>query len=436
MTHTIKPLHSTFALIGAFALLATLLQLFHNQAQALDYTVTNTNDSGVGSLRAAIDNAFANPGADTIIFDAALDGETIVLSSGALIVASEVSIDASNLPNKITIDGNDTYRIIQITDGSVVTLSHLILINGTTLFGSGPCETLCGGAIYAGYDTQVMVSDSIIDGNNGNSGGGIYTWGYMVISGTVVSNNQSVYDGGGIRNDGHLTVTHSTIINNSALTPPYAIGGGIYSGAAFLTVDRSTIAYNTAANSGGGLYLSAQFSNSTVSIVNSTLSYNIATDNGGAIFNIIDNMGTQWLTMTHATLSGNTAVSGGGIYQTTGVSSTAITLIQNSIIVASAGGNCVGVGGDAHNLADDTTCTGFMQGDARLAPLADNGGSTQTHALLLNSTAVSLANPTICQSAPVNSIDQRGFPRTAVCDSGAFEAAPFQMVYLPMVIRN
>ncbi len=135
MTQISKPLHPVFILISVIAALLTLLQLFHNSAAALTFTVMNNNDSGAGSLREAIDNAALNPGSDQIEFDAGLDGQTITLSSGSLIITSELAIDATNLPNSIHISGNDTYRVLFIDFNAIVTLTNLSIISGTTQFG-------------------------------------------------------------------------------------------------------------------------------------------------------------------------------------------------------------------------------------------------------------------------------------------------------------
>src|SRR5262249_13961443 len=64
-------------------------------------------------------------------------------------------------------------------------------------------------------------------------------------------------------------------------------------------------------------------------------------------------------------------------------------------------------------------------GNANLGPLADNGGSTFTHALLPGSQAIDTGDDAVCAAAPVNGVDQRGVhrPQGAHCDTGAFEAA-------------
>jgi hypothetical protein len=91
------------------------------------------------------------------------------------------------------------------------------------------------------------------------------------------------------------------------------------------------------------------------------------------------------------------------------------------------------ISGNTHNLSDDATCGGFTQGAVWLAPLADNGGATLTHALLPGR-ADSLGDPLVCQSALVNGVDQRDYPRTAVCDAGAYEAN-FLTLYVPLVMK-
>ena len=63
------------------------------------YTVTNTNDSGAGSLRQAILDANANPGADTIVF--AIPGagvHTIVLTTWLPNATDSVTVDGYTQP--------------------------------------------------------------------------------------------------------------------------------------------------------------------------------------------------------------------------------------------------------------------------------------------------------------------------------------------------
>src|SRR5688500_8642013 len=82
---------------------------------AATFTVMNTNDSGAGSLRAALASAAASGGADTVNFDAALSGQTITLTSGSLGTtdAGGVIVDATTLPGGITVSGGGVSRVFR-----------------------------------------------------------------------------------------------------------------------------------------------------------------------------------------------------------------------------------------------------------------------------------------------------------------------------------
>ena len=111
--------------------------------------------------------------------------------------------------------------------------------------------------------------------------------------------------------------------------------------------------------------------------------------------------------------------------------------VKNSIVAGNTGANCSGSPTSlGYNLEDTNTC-GFNQTadqnntDPQIGPLADNGGPTQTHALLAGSPAIDAGDDTVCV-APNNDTDQRGESRPVdyegdavgpFCDIGAFEAA-------------
>jgi choice-of-anchor C domain-containing protein len=102
---------------------------FSNEFQAdadfilATYTVTNTNDSGAGSLRQAILDANANAGADTISFNLGSTGQTISLTNALPTITEQITLDGwtqsgyAGVPTVI-IDGNGL-----IGDGLVLTLN-------------------------------------------------------------------------------------------------------------------------------------------------------------------------------------------------------------------------------------------------------------------------------------------------------------------------
>jgi hypothetical protein len=125
------------------------------------------------------------------------------------------------------------------------------------------------------------------------------------------------------------------------------------------------------------------------------------------------------MTFISSTVSGNSSTEGGGVFRNSGN-----LVFQNTIVANSpSGGNCSGVVTSQNfNLSDDGTCN-FNQPDdlintpAKLTPLGNFGGSTQTHHPLSGSAAIDSADCVI-------PVDQRGAarPQGPDCDRGSVEA--------------
>jgi hypothetical protein len=231
-------------------------------------------------------------------------------------------------------------------------------------------------------------------------------------------------------------------------------GGGLMLSAGALTLTNSTISANQSGaggsagetggsgGSGGGLALEG----GSAVLTNDTLSGNAAGDggigigipanpsgaggNGGAIL-----LTAGSASLTNVTIAGNAAGAGGkgvqpggagadgaggGIYTTVGVG------VLNSILASSAfGGNCAGpVLDQGHNIdfSGGGCPVSFLGSDPRLGPLQDNGGPTQTMALMSGSGALDQV-PLSGTGCPA--IDQRGVarPQGTACDIGAYELA-------------
>jgi hypothetical protein len=99
----------------------------------------------------------------------------------------------------------------------------------------------------------------------------------------------------------------------------------------------------------------------------------------------------------------------------------------NTIVSNGASGNCTGqITSQGHNLESADECDFHSAGDQTgrdplLGALGDNGGPTDTEALLAGSPAIDTGDPAGCPPA-----DQRGVarPQRLACDIGAFELAP------------
>ena len=238
--------------------------------------------------------------------------------------------------------------------------------------------------------TNIRLTDSIVADNQGVGGaqGGDPTQGIFALRSTIRGNR-----GGGLRAN-NITVEDSTIVGNTTPNDGAGLAGG------HLSILNSTIARNVANGHGGGLFM---FNGSASDIRSSTIVDNVAdadgdgTGDGGGI---ASGDAPEGRTLGNSIVSGNRDNGG----EAPDISAT-ITSLGYNLIGTSAGGVFVG------------DLTGNLIGvDPLLDLLADNGGPTETHALMEESPAINAGNPTEC---PLT--DQRGLARIDRCDIGAFE---------------
>ncbi len=461
------------------------------------FTVTNSNDSGAGSLRGAIASAASG---DTINFNLHLPATITVATP--LTLGPNVTIVGPGAAN-LVIDGGNSVVVFIIHAPTSATISGVAIEHGSSQLGGGIYNsgtlTLTGGVVT-------------LNGGSTHFGGGIFNSGTLtLIDSTVATNSASpsagAAEGGGIYNSGTLSLMNSTVFNNQVGNiGPSGVGGGICNDNGILTVTNSTVSGNSAQTSGGGIYnttpnptgagngggifvvvnpsadAGAPPASGTVIVTSSTVSGNYVSANinggngGGGIYNhygtlsvtnstlasnlvfgsgnvlgggvlggggIANEEGT--VTLANSTLFGNSANygegsstnNGGGILNFEGTMT-----VKNSILAKNVDGqNCSAASAqtmsDGYNLSDDASCaTTFNQiGDGNSIPagldpagLKNNGGPTQTIALLSTSAAVNVIplTPTnYCTDTDGNPVarDQRGArrPLGRGCDIGAFE---------------
>ncbi len=200
-------------------------------------TVTTPVDDltpGSGSLRAVL--AAATNG-ETIDFAPSLDGALITLVHGELAISGlKVTIDANSLPSGISISGDNTTRILNISSESNVTLSHLTLLDGKENIDSSGALQASGGQLNM---TQCVIKDSYARRN----GGGIFLLSGIVakLDRCTISGNRSDDFGGGIclLGTAAVTITNTEITGNSSSN-----GGGIFVLSASPTLINTTIQGN------------------------------------------------------------------------------------------------------------------------------------------------------------------------------------------------
>jgi len=297
-----------------------------------------------------------------------------------------------------------------------ITDAQGVVTDTANITGTNAYHVVSGGGVTgtARLDGFTITAGQANGSYPANAGGGMYNSGSSpTLTNLTFSGNSAALGGGMYNASSSPTLTDVTFSANSA-----ARGGGMYNDSSSPTLTDVTFSGNSApyGGYGGGMYNSS----SSPTLTNLTFSANSATY-GGGMFN-----GSSSSTLTNVTFSGNSATYGGGMYNIVG-SSPALT---NTLIANSAsGGDCVGsiAGGSTNNLIEDsganacglTGGSGNIVGQApKLGPLADNGGSTLTHALLPGSPAVDAGTNTGCPAT-----DQRGVsrPQGAACDIGAYE---------------
>ncbi len=436
-------------------------------ASAGTITVTNTNDSGAGSLRQAIVDAMVG---DTIV----VPSGTYTLSSGELAITKSLTISGESA-NSTIINNGASSRVFHTTgSGNTVAISGVTIQFGHPAPVSGVTE---GGGVLNEAATLTL-SDDVVTNNRADA------------DGAGSGGAGGIAEGGGIFNDGgtlfvrdcQILFNRANAVGDAGKAGGIATGGGIEGGGT-QTIEGSTFTDNTANSTGGagagglggisdggGL---AIFANGPTSVSATTFSGNLADASagaGGTIGGIADGGGADMLTnapamsATNVTFTGNTArTTAGGIASAGGLdfgsNSPVITLTNATLSANAATGSTDSEGGDAllggsnthventivnagianagsencggtptslgHNLDSLNQChfsaTGdLLNEDPVLGPLQDNGGPAQTLPLGSGSPAIDAGTDSDCPAT-----DARGVlrPAGAACDIGAFEVA-------------
>jgi CSLREA domain-containing protein len=370
-------------------------------AFAATFTVNTTADPpgvacpGQCSLRAAVREAGTNND----------DHDTIILPAGRY----QLSITGA---------GDDTGATGDLDASHVSTSDQLLTITGagartTTVVGTGDDRVL---QTQSQLDTHI--SGVTFTGGTEGQGGGIFAGGPITLTDVAITGNEvtgGAPAGGGLYAQTDNTLTDVTISGNVAKsTDNTAQGGGMYAANGLSTLTNVTIANNFAGDDtsdslivggeGGGLWTAS--SGLTTRLQNVTISGNTitgqASDGGGLL-------GSTNLSFVNSLFAYNTADGGA-----------ASNCAGRTGVTSGPAGTSLG-----HNLAATGDCNLTAAGDKPgvdplLGPLQNNGGGTDTRALLPGSPAIDAGDNANCLGA-----DQRGVARfNAFCDIGAFEFLP------------
>jgi CSLREA domain-containing protein/uncharacterized repeat protein (TIGR01451 family) len=384
-------------LVGAVMALALLAPA---TGQAATFTVNTTADTSVTegctvdpacSLRDAIARAGSSADPEDLVI---VPAGNYSISAGELAVFGEGTVTIRGAgARKTVVDAHQTSRVFNLEADKAV-------LEGLTVTGG--------------------VTNPMLGGEVPGDGAGIlaYEAGEAVLQGVNVVGNVASQNGAGVSappegvNKTVVTIANSTIANNR-------VTGGAAEGL------------------GGGVYVLGKFS-----MVNSTVTGNTAESagvivQGGGVLLAIDPASLEGSegTIVNSTIAGNSvgaAGIGGGlsVYNPTPeVGGSATLLVRNTIVAGNTGpagpSDCGAVAmlTSDHNLSSDASCQFTDPGSKQnanplLGPLANNGGETDTLALLEGSPAIDAGTNAGCPP-----VDQRGVtrPQGAACDIGAFE---------------
>ena len=327
-------------------------------------TVSNTNDSGAGSLRAAIANAVAG---DIITFAPHLTNQIIPLTTGQLNIppGKNLIIDGAAAPG-LRISGNNLSRVFSV-NANVATrtsfvLKNLHIINAKTNEYGGAIKTTDevsvtvdrvqftnnvadkgGGAMFLGWNSFLTVTNSRFTGNKaiaGNDERGAGAIAFVSPKNMIVRNSEFInnlgINGGAINSlNGKLTIDRSRFIGNNTLAAYFAhgqpnpflrgYGGALYTDRASSTseslgtinITKSVFENNKGKGEGGAAYLYTAPGDS-VTLADSHFKNNEVMPlsggnggNGGAVVQM-NNGNNRGFTVTNTTFAGNRAAAQGG----------------------------------------------------------------------------------------------------------------------------
>ena len=421
--------------------------------------VTTTADHDDGScaggdctLREAINAANAANGTNSILFASGLSGTiTLQPALGPLTVTDSVIIVGPGA-RLLSVSGNGAIRVFSFNSGSNA-ISGLTIRDGSKTDAAGSGRTTTGGGIFNAQNATLTISDCAFTNNRAQGA-----------DNATVASVGGNGNGGAISNSGLLTLSNCTLNSN------FAFGGRGGDGS-------SAIGGNVHGGSGGAAQGGAIFNDTTgtLTITNCTIVANDATGGAGGNGPIGGNGGnatggvvnTGAMTVTSVTLSGNGGTGGpggtgsnrfnggsagkgsGGLASTNNTSTIRSTISAGNTgsgagldvdgSFSSGGYNLIGTADHSSGFTAtaDQTGTDAALLDAQLGSLQNNGGQTDTMALLTGSPAIDKGNSFL------NIRDQRGLaiydelsiPNAADGrDIGAFESKGGQTP--PTILAN
>jgi alpha-tubulin suppressor-like RCC1 family protein len=306
------------------------------------------------TLRAAIQEANADPGPDFVRFHPSVFGSTLSVpgvlenaaATGDLDITGDLELSGPSPSSPSRIDAAGLDRVFQLVGHPTVTLANLEITGGKLApgYGNGAGVLVTGGTLHL---SQTVIHDNATAAWGGavHVGGGArldtIVTGSSPNNALYASNNQADV-GGGVSGDPASTIdlTKGAVVGNSA-----RMGGGIASSGSLALTD-SYVNTNTASVSGGGV-----LANGSLTMLRVQMNANTAAEFGGAVLT----MGSADLALTQ--LIGNKALHGGGLASMGTTHSTRVSLVKDEAL---PGGNA----SEVFNAGNLTLTTSMVEASA------------------------------------------------------------------------
>ncbi|MFC1747889.1 choice-of-anchor Q domain-containing protein [Pseudomonadota bacterium] len=438
-----KPLIA-LGVLSSFLLPSLAFGITFNVTDGSDGADLDINGNcGACTLRAAIQEANANPGVDTI----SLGTTNVILNisgvhendgaQGDLDITDDLIIQGSNGSVRNIINGRGLDRVFHISGGANVTMSNIKIAGGrvdasTTpsdgqadggagiyvqngylelqnveisdnrLSAVDPTFQTAGGGIYVGENGTLLIDNSVIKLNWGPAGGALTNLGTATILNTLIEDNEAIGQnsyGGAIGNmGGYLNIGNTTITSNKAKQ-----GGAIYNTGLGLNlgnviITNTNIEANRVGRFGGGI-----FNLGPMTITNSSINENESDFDGAGIYNL----GLGNIDIINSTISSNNGRSGGGIYNTRSISLTSSTVYNNR---ANPTSECIDTNGDGIDDCAKDIGSGKAGGNQITVFASSDAGSPS---LTLSNTIVANGNNSIGSKICSGSDNYRDFVVTS-----------------------
>jgi hypothetical protein len=378
----------------------------------LDGLVIENGNSGTGS-GGGINNA-----GTLIISNATITASSAGASGGGIENTGSLTVTNINVTgNSSGSNGgginNESAGTLTVTNGSFsgnsaptgggINNAGTATIQGGTFNGNNATGSSGTGAGIDSTGKLTLINALVTNNSAGNAAGGIYNGGQMTVSGSTIDDNTGSYVAGGINNVGSMTVVNSTIAGNYAYLGGGIYNGNYYGGSANLTLSNDTITSNFAAyGAGGGIYMAtgtySTTGASTLSMFNTLVAGNFASGNSGDPLSNPNLPFGPDIQVHSGNVSGSYNLVGDG-QGLTGISNGDAN--HNQVGTPAAPINALLAAAIGNVDFAQTITSPIAAFNMSEIPLKNNGGPTQTIALLAGSPAIGAGGALTTVTTPI-----------------------------------